>query len=97
MSIKSGAAQFGQDGQFGVVTKQDLLRLLIWSFGFAAQKQHRSHAPGLRKLIRQLKPLFGAPDAITLAEVLAANPEEEWVALAEELREWANRPLFKQD
>lgn len=90
--VETGPADFGESGQYGVITTQDLLRLVLWSTGFIPKEP-----VALRRLIRQLKPLFKAQDAVMLAEVFAANGDREWKLLAEELKLWANRPLFKQD
>jgi hypothetical protein len=90
--VETGAAQFGENDQYGVITTQDLLRLVLWATGLVPKEP-----TALRRLIRQLKPLFKAHDAVTLAEVVAASGDREWLLLAEELKAWANRPLFKQD
>ena len=95
---ETGVAEFGDKGQLGIVTKSDLLRLMLWAV--TTMGRTSGHEPTeLRRMIRRLKTLFSPIEAITLAEFILNNTfqAEEWTALAEELRAYADRPLFRQD
>lgn len=89
--IETGLAQFG-DGQYGVLTTDDLLILLVWSI----QGAEDSSASQVRKLGRRILPLLPAADLLTLAWVADEKPAKEWQAFAASVRELANRPPFKQ-
>lgn len=91
--VQTGMAKFG-DGGFGVVTRNDMVKLVMWAISFA-KSAAGNEGYEIRKLVRKLLPMMAPADLLALAD-LADSCHGQWPALASEMRELANKPLFKQ-
>lgn len=81
--VESGKASFG-DGQYGVVTKQDLAQILWFGLRYA-KSTTVDQAAQYRAKLRKLLPLLEPEDRLMLA---AEMPQTgHWLRLIEELKE----------
>lgn len=93
--VVTGPAKFG-NSQYGIVTRDDMTRLVMWAIGFAkATSTTGNEGYEVRRMVRKLIPLLSPTDLIALAD-LADSCSDAWKAIASEMREAANKPLFKQ-
>lgn len=84
--METGAASFGQKGQYGILTKSDAARLIRMAIKGAQQVPEEGYA--VRQLIRRMRAFIGYADAVMLAAECeqACGQKKEWGALAQELR-----------
>lgn len=89
MAVETGPAAFGQKHQYGVLTKEDSIKLI--RLAVLGALAHPSEGYAARQLIRRMLFSIGAADAVMLAQLMrsALTQQAEWVLLAEELEKKA--------